>query len=270
MTTILTQIARHGYLLVFLITFTEAIDIPLPASLALVVAGAAAASGTLHAYLVYVLGVSGLLLGDCIIYFLGRYMGWTLLGFLCRVSINPETCILRSAELFYKRGKTTLIIAKFIPGINAMAPPLAGSMRMRFEQFVGLDFIGSSLYVIGYAAIGYIFHRFIAAITHGFSAATHAIGIVAFMAVIAYVAYRFSLFFRNRVYRVVPRIQVQELARKLQSEEVDKILVVDVRSHGYYDSGAARIKGSIRLEPNNFAEEIKKLPKDKDLYVYCT
>jgi membrane protein DedA with SNARE-associated domain len=92
MTGLLIHIALHGYLLVFLITFLEAVDIPLPASLALVIAGAAAASGTLGAPLVYLLGVAGLLLGDCIIYFLGRYMGWTLLGFLCKVSINPETC----------------------------------------------------------------------------------------------------------------------------------------------------------------------------------
>jgi hypothetical protein len=186
------------------------------------------------------------------------------------VSINPETCILRSAELFYKRGKTTLIIAKFIPGINTMAPPLAGSMRMRFEQFLWLDFIGASLYVVVYESVGYVFHQFIESITHGFNAASHAIGIVALIAVIGYVGYRFSLFFKNRIYRVVPRVQVEELALRLKSEEADKLLVVDVRSHGYYDAGTARIKGSIRLEPNNFSEEIKKLPKDKDLYVYCT
>ncbi|HZR57603.1 MAG TPA: VTT domain-containing protein [Terriglobales bacterium] len=270
MNNLLTHIALHGYLLIFLIAFLEAIDIPLPASLALVVAGAAAASGTLHASLVYLLGTAGLLLGDSIIYFLGRYMGWTLLGFLCKVSINPETCILRSAELFYKRGKTTLIVAKFIPGINTMAPPLAGSMKMRFEQFLWLDFLGTSLYVITYTAIGFVFHKFITSITHGFNAASHAIGIVALVAVIAYVAYRFSLFFKNRVYRVVPRVQVEELARRLKAEETERLLVVDVRSHGYYDAGTSRIKGSIRLEPNNFAEEIKKFPKDKDLYVYCT
>ena len=65
--------------------------------------------------------------------------------------------------------------------------------------------------------------------------------------------------------------QVEELARKLASEQdKERILLMDVRSHGYYDPGAARIKGSIRLEPNNLAEELKTLPKDKDIYVYCT
>jgi rhodanese-related sulfurtransferase len=63
---------------------------------------------------------------------------------------------------------------------------------------------------------------------------------------------------------------VEELARRLSSEDKDKILLMDVRSHGYYDAGAARIQGSIRMEPNNIAEEVKTLPKDKDIYVYCT
>jgi len=72
------------------------------------------------------------------------------------------------------------------------------------------------------------------------------------------------------VYRVVPRVQVEELASKLASEEKDKVLILDVRSHGYYDANAERIKGSIRLEPNNLSEELKAIPKDKDIYVYCT
>jgi rhodanese-related sulfurtransferase len=68
----------------------------------------------------------------------------------------------------------------------------------------------------------------------------------------------------------VPRIQVEELARLLASEDADRVRIIDVRSHGYYDSGAARIKNSIRIEPNNLEEEIKNLPKDKDIYLYCT
>jgi rhodanese-related sulfurtransferase len=90
------------------------------------------------------------------------------------------------------------------------------------------------------------------------------------VAAIAYTAYRFWLYHKNKVYRVVPRVQVEELARKLQSEEKEKVLILDVRSHGYYDAHAERIKGSIRIEPNNLSEELKTIPKDKDVYVYCT
>ena len=89
-------------------------------------------------------------------------------------------------------------------------------------------------------------------------------------AVIVFIADRLWRYWKYRVYRVVPRIQVIELAKKLQSEESEKILLVDVRSHGYYDSGAARIRGSIRIEPNNLSQEVMRLPRDKDIYLYCT
>jgi len=270
MTDLFALIAHHGYLVVFLLVLAEAVDLPLPAALALVAGGSAAASGTLSLPLVFTLGVMALLLGDSLMYVLGRYTGWALLGLLCKISVNPETCILRSAELFYKRGKKMLLFAKFIPGINTMAPPLAGSMRMRVEQFLALDFLGSALYVFSYVGVGYVFHSFVAVITRGFQAAGHVFAIVLLIAFAVYIAYRIWLYRKHRIYRVVPRIQVEELARRLKSEQSDRVLVVDVRSHGYYDSGAARIKGSIRLEPNNLSEELKNLPKDKDIYIYCT
>jgi rhodanese-related sulfurtransferase len=75
---------------------------------------------------------------------------------------------------------------------------------------------------------------------------------------------------KNRVYRVVPRVQVEELVRRLSSEPAAGVMVADVRSHGYYDEDSARIKGSIRIEPNNLEEELKRLPKNKDIYLYCT
>src|SRR6202040_1494701 len=118
--------------------------------------------------------ITALLLGDTVQFWLGRYMGWALLGFLCRVSINPETCILRSAESFYKRGKTTLVVAKFIPGVNTMAAPLAGSMKMRFWQFLRLGSAGAFLYSLTYILVGYVSRDFLAAILRGFHAAGRA------------------------------------------------------------------------------------------------
>jgi membrane protein DedA with SNARE-associated domain len=266
----LSLIAHHGYIIVFLIVFLEAIGLPVPAALALVAGGAAAASGLLRVPAALLLAVAGMLLGDSLLYVLGSHMGWSLLGFLCKVSANPETCILRSAESFYKRGRATLLIAKFIPGVNAMAAPLAGSMKMRFGQFLGLDLIGASFYALAYGGIGFLFRDFVTAITRGFRVAGRVTEIVVILALIAFIAHRVWLYSKHRVYRVVPRVQVMELAKKLQSEESGKILLIDVRSHGYYDSGAERIRGSVRIEPNNLSQEIKKLPKDKDIYLYCT
>lgn len=270
MNDVVTLVTHHGYLIIFLVVLAEALNLPIPAALALIAGGASTASGHLSAAIVVLLAIAAMLIGDTLMFVLGRYMGWALLGFLCKVSTKPETCILRSAESFYKRGKTTVVIAKFIPGVNAMTPPLAGSMKMRYPQFLWLDLAGALLYAVAYTGLGYIFRDFLFAITRGFHTASQIIEIVLTVSLIGYLGYRFWLYRRYRVYRVVPRVQVEELARKLQAENTEELLVVDVRSHGYYDSGASRIKGSIRIEPNNLNEEIKLLPKDKDIYVYCT
>ncbi|HVO79780.1 MAG TPA: VTT domain-containing protein [Terriglobales bacterium] len=266
---LLALITRHGYLLVTGIVFAESAGLPCPAALALVAGGAAVASGILSP-VVWLLALGAMLLGDSLLYFLGRHMGWALLGFLCKVSANPETCILRSAESFYKRGKIALLVAKFIPGVNTMAPPLAGSMKMRPLQFLRFDLAGATLYTAGYFTVGYVFRDFLAAITRGFQTAGRAFEEVLVVALVAYLVYRVWLSRKHRIYRVVPRVRVEELARKLASDERNRLLVVDCRSHGYYDPGSARIQGSIRIEPNNLGEELKTLPKDKDLYLYCT
>jgi membrane protein DedA with SNARE-associated domain len=262
--------ARHGYVLTFGLLLAEAIGLPFPAAIALVAAGATVAAHGLWGPYVLLAAITALLLGDTVQFWLGRYMGWALLGFLCRVSINPETCILRSAESFYKRGRATLVIAKFIPGVNTMAAPLAGSMKMRFWQFLYLDFTGSLVYAVTYLLVGYLSRDFLASILRGFRAAGLAMEVVVVAALVVYAIYRLVQYRKHKMYRVVPRIQVQELAARLASEDAGKVLIVDVRSHGYYDSGSARIKNSIRIEPNNLEEEIKNLPKDKDIYLYCT
>jgi membrane protein DedA with SNARE-associated domain len=270
MSDLLSTMARHGYALTFCLLFAEAIGLPFPAAIALVAAGAAIASHALSGPAVLLAAMVALLIGDAAQYWLGRYTGWALLGFLCRLSMNPETCILRSAESFYKRGKITLVVAKFIPGINTMAAPLAGSMKMRFGQFLRLDFAGALLYSLTYLFVGYLSRDFLAATLTGFHAAGRAMEVVVIASLAVYAIYRARQFHRYKKYRIVPRIQVQELAARLAAGEGDRVLIVDVRSHGYYDVGAERIHGSIRIEPNNLEEEIKNLAIDKDIYLYCT
>jgi len=263
-------IAHHGYLVICVIVFAEAIGVPVPGAVALVAGGAAAASGALNAPAVVLFAVAAMLAADALLYVLGSVTGWALLKFLCRVSVDPETCVLHSAESFYKRGRTTLLIAKFIPGVSTMAAPLAGSMKMPFLQFLGLDFLGAGIYALSYGAVGFIFRDFIAKIIGGFRAAGHAVEIVVVAGVIAFIAYRAAFYWRHRKDRMVPRVHVAEVAAKLQTQGAEKIMLADVRSHGYYAAGAMRIRGSIRIEPNNLSAEIKKFPRDRDMYLYCT
>jgi membrane protein DedA with SNARE-associated domain len=243
---------------------------PFPAAIALVAAGAATASHALSGTGVLSAAMIALMIGDIAQFWLGRYTGWALLGFLCRLSMNPETCMLRSAESFYKRGKATLVIAKFVPGINTMAAPLAGSMKMRFWQFLQLDFAGALLYSVTYLLVGFVSRDFLAATLNSFHAAGRVMEVVLTLALLVYVLYRIAQALKYREYNVVPRVQVEELAARLAAGEADRVQIVDVRSHGYYDIGAERILGSIRIEPNNLDEELKNLSRDRELYVYCT
>jgi membrane protein DedA with SNARE-associated domain len=261
--------SRHGYSLLALVVFAEAIGLPVPAALALLAAGTACAWHVMNPLAALAVAIGAMLWGDWLMFLVGRHAGWALLGFLCRVSINPETCILRSAEAFYKRGKKTLMFAKFVPGVNTMAPPLAGSMRMRARTFVWFDFLGTAIYVLTYGAAGFLFSDFLRAITRGLVAAGRAAEIMLALAVLAYVGYRIWDYRKHRGARNVPRVTVEELAQHLESAS-DEVLVVDVRSHGYYDAEAERIKGSIRIEPNRLDAEAQSLPPDKLLFLYCT
>jgi membrane protein DedA with SNARE-associated domain len=267
----LTLFARHGYGLLALIVFLEAVGLPVPAAVALLAAGAASALHIMHPFPALLIAVVSMVAGDALMFWLGSVSGWWLLGVLCRVSMNPETCILRSAESFYKRGKATLLFAKFVPGLNTMAPPLAGSMRMSPWKFLRYDLGGALLYILAYAGAGFLFSGFMSSITHGLALASHTFAMLLLLAFVAYLAYRIWTYRQQRVYRVVPRVQVEELALLFNSEEERvRIVIADVRSHGYYDAGAHRIHGSIRIEPNNLDLEINSLPRDKHIYLYCT
>jgi membrane protein DedA with SNARE-associated domain len=270
MNNLVSSISHHGYLLLALVCFAEAIGLPVPAALALLTAGAVAAYGGMHFYLVFGISLLAMLCGDVILYFAGRVSGWALLGLLCRLSANPESCILRSAEYFYRRGKQTLLFAKFIPGINTMSPPLAGSMKMRLGDFLQFDAAGAAFYVGAYSLAGYLFSDALRAITRGLRSAGFAAEVIFGVGLAAYIVYRIWIYRKYRLLDVIPRIPAEELAKRLASDAAQNLLIADVRSHGYYDADSERIAGSIRLEPNNLIEEVKHLPKDREIYLYCT
>jgi membrane protein DedA with SNARE-associated domain len=270
MNNLVSSISHHGYLLLALVCFSEAIGLPVPAALALLTAGAVAAYGGMHFYLVFGVSLLAMICGDIILYFMGRVSGWALLGLLCRLSANPESCILRSAEYFYRRGKQTLLFAKFIPGINTMSPPLAGSMKMRLGDFLQFDAAGAALYVGAYSVAGYLFSDALRAITRGLRSAGFAAEVIFGVGLAVYIVYRIWIYRKYRLLDVIPRVPAEELAKRLASDAAQNMLIADVRSHGYYDADSERIAGSIRIEPNNLIEEVKHLPRDREIYLYCT
>lgn len=259
------SIARHGVPILFLVVFAESVGMPVPAALGLLVAGGAAARGALAPGQALAVGLGAMLIGDNLLFLLGRYTGWWLLGLLCRFSLNPEACILRAADAFHRRGRVLLIFAKFLPGVNTMAPPLAGSMNMPFRQFFPLDFLGAALYVGSYFAAGYAFSDFLATLMRGYSIVGGAVGWIVGAGLAVWFANRVRLWLRYRNETPVPMVEPHEVAGRRH-----EFAVFDVRSHGYYDSGTRRIEGSIRLEPNAISAQMERLPRNREIVLYCT
>jgi len=262
-----TALMQHGYVILAAIVLLEAIGSPVPAAVALLSAGGAVARGMLQAQYVLGIAVFAMLAGDTLMFFLGRYTGWWLLGLLCRVSLNPEACILRSADSFYRRGRTLLVIAKFIPGINTMAPPLAGSMNMRFAQFLRLDAAGAALYAGGYFGVGFLFSDALESITRGYQTFGHIMVWLIVAGVVVYIASHIWTASKSRKLRDAPFVEPAEAARELLA---GKAVVYDVRSHGYYLPKATRVEGSRRLDPNALNQVALDFPPDKQVFVYCT
>jgi membrane protein DedA with SNARE-associated domain/rhodanese-related sulfurtransferase len=263
----LAGITQHGYAILFGAVFLEAVGFPLPAALALLVAGAASVHGPLNPWWTLTGAISTILLADILMFVMGRYTGWWLLSLLCRLSLNPESCILRAADSFHRRGRTLLVIAKFIPGINTMSPPLAGSMNMRFAQFLRLDFAGATLYGGGYFALGFLCSGALGPVTRGYRAFGHLLGWVFAAAVAGYLILQVRMWHKARAWRKVPFVGPAQAAQELAAGTA---VIFDVRSHGYYDPRALRIRGSRRLDPNALNQLPLDLASGKQVYLYCT
>ena len=266
---LLRLLSRYGYTILFASLFLQAIGLPIPALPVVLASGAAASYGTLRIMQVVGIALFAMVFGDFLLYLVGRYSGWALLGILCRLSANPETCILKSAQSFYRRGRLTLIWSKYVPGIGTLAPPLAGSLNMGVIQFLQLDLLASCLYVLPVAMLGFYFSHLLSTVVDWFLSLSRALAVLALLAVLGYLVYRLRYLWKDRSYQVAPHVSVDYLADRMASQR-GGVIVADTRSHGYYDGNARRIKGSIRLEPNNLLAEMEKLPREKEIYLYCT
>jgi membrane protein DedA with SNARE-associated domain/rhodanese-related sulfurtransferase len=268
----IAALLQHGYWIVIAVVFLESVGMPIPAALVMLLAGSACAQHELNTG--YVLGgaLAAMLSGDALMYVMGRYTGWWLLGVLCRLSLQPEACIFRSAESFYKRGRKLLLIAKFLPGINTMAAPLAGSMNLPVIQFFALDAAGVLLYIVTYFMVGYLFSDFLKVIRQGYTAFGSVMGWLVVALFVVWMANRVRLWVKVRHEAPVPMVHPREVADRLYEASPDKrgVAVFDVRSHGYYEPETMRIQGSTRLEPNTLTDQVDELPRDKDIILYCT
>ncbi|HEY4338718.1 MAG TPA: VTT domain-containing protein [Steroidobacteraceae bacterium] len=262
------QLAQHGLAFLSLAIFLQAIGLPIPGAVALILAAAQAATGHVSGFAVIGSALLAMAAGDVVMFLLGRSTGWWLLGTLCRISLNPESCVVTSADTFHRRGRSLLVVAKFLPGINTMAPPLAGSMQMGWGAFLWLDLAGCALYIGAYFVLGYLCSGAVSQVIQLYERFGHLTTAVVLILLSAYALWLIATTVQaRRLGRGVPHAPAAIVARDLQAGAA---LVYDVRSHGYFDPGAVRIPGSKRVDPNALRASLKEFAKDRQIYVYCT
>jgi len=258
----------HGLPLVFAAVFLEQLGLPLPALPWLLAAGALSATGQFNLASGTAVAVIACLLADAAWFYLGRYRGNAVLALLCRISLEPDSCVRRTQNVFTKYGMKGVLVAKFIPGMSTVAPPLAGMSGTSAARFLFVDGLGSLLYVGCLLSVGYLFNRQIDQIVAALARiGGSALSLVLVIAV-AYIAYRFWQ--RQRLLQElrIARITVGELRQKLEAGEVP--LIFDLRSAAALEQDPTLIQGAIHLSLEEFEKRQAEFPRDRDIVVYCS
>lgn len=265
---VLQFLIRYGGPVLFGVVFAEQVGLPLPAVPLLLAAGGLLGVGRLGLGAALGLPVLASLLGDLLWYELGRRRGSRVLNLLCRISLEPDSCVRRTENLFVRQGVRSLLVAKFIPGLGMVAPPLAGIFGVSPPRFLLYDGLGALFWAESFVGLGYLFSHQLERVAAYAARLGSALVLLLAGAAAAYVLFRYAQ--RRRLMRRlrVARVSADELNRMLAGG--DAVVIVDLRHP--LDVGAApyTIPGALRLAPEEVAHRHHEIPRDRDIILYCT
>ena len=269
MAEILSLLQKYGPAIVLVAAFLEQIGAPVPAIPILIVAGAVAASSGASVLQLLGLAFVGALLADTLWFLLGRRFGYRALGFLCRVSLSPDSCV-RQTETFFERwGLASLIFAKFIPGFSIIAPPLAGSLpRASYWRFLLFDSIGALIWAGASLSAGILFRdaidRLLGALARLGGWALVLLGSALALFVI------WKWWERRRFYQFLrtARISVAELRQRMDSGQPPTIL--DVRTDSQRRRDPRTIPGALAINAAEMDTALSNIDRAGEVVLYCT
>jgi membrane protein DedA with SNARE-associated domain len=261
-------LVRYGYLVVFAWVLLEQIGVPLPAIPVLMAAGALAGSGRLSFALLLALAGLASLIGDTVWYWLGRLVGGRVLGWLCRISLEPDSCVRKTHDAFSMHGPRALIIAKFIPGFSTAAPPLAGIIRMPLFRFVVFTGLGGLIWAGTFIAFGWVFSAQLEMVADYVARLGGWAVTVLIAAFLGYIAWKFVS--RRRFLRKIriARITPEELKAKLDAGE--DTMVVDLRHQAEFLADPSIIPGALHMTTEELERRHHEIPRGRDIVLYCT
>ena len=252
---------------VFLNVLLQQLGLPVPVVPTLILAGALIADGRLPVA-VAALAVLGCLVGDGSWYLAGRLFGGRVMSVLCRISLTPDTCVSQTQSRFERWGARALILAKFIPGLSMVAPPLAGATRMPVARFLACSLLGSSLWVGAALLAGLLLKPEIDRLLPRLADVGSAALVLLLVVLAGYIGFKW--WERRRFYAALDmaRISVADLHEQLGGELAP--LVVDVRSATALGIAQQRIPGALHLPTQELAQHMASLPRDREVILYCT
>jgi membrane protein DedA with SNARE-associated domain len=268
MNNILEFLVRHGYVVLLGWVFVEQLGLPIPSVPLLLAAGALAGAGRMNIFASLFIAMFAALCADSLWYELGRIKGIAVLQLLCKISLEPDSCVRRTEGVFSRQGARSLIFAKFLPGVGAVAPPLAGVFHMRVARFMMFDSIGTLLWAGTFLGAGFVFSGQIEQIAAHLAYFGGHLGMVLLTAFALYIAYKFLA--RQRFIRAlrIARITVSELKEKIDAGE--EMVVVDLRHSVDFEADPQTIPGAFRMDAAELEEKNDRLPRDRDVILYCT
>ena len=261
-------LVRYGYLLLFAWVLAEQLGLPVPSAPLLLAAGALAGRHRMNLELVIALPIMTVVICDSFWYELGRLKGMRVLQWLCRVSLEPDSCVRRTQVRFERNGPWELVVAKFVPGMSAVASPLAGITRMPLQRFALFDGLGAVLWVGSYIGTGYVFSGDLEDVASHLAFLGHGLFAVLLAGLPLYVGWKY--FNRRRFLRKlrIGRISPEELYQRITSGE--DVVVVDLRHTLEFEAEPQTIPGAVHMDTAELEEAVDVIPRDRDIVLFCS
>jgi len=265
---IIQFILIHGYTLLFSWSFLAQIGLPLPSAPLFLAAGALAGMGAFDFPYILAVAIFATLLSDVLWFEIGRYRGSKVLSFLCKISLDPDSCVQTSKRIFSRHGPHSLLVAKFIPGMNTIAPPLAGIFHMRRGKFLFFNGLGALIFVGAFSGLGYLVADEIERYSERILTAGGWFGGFLLIALAVFILFKYK--HRRRIAHklAIPRITPDLLKKRMDNKE--ELLIVDVRGDLEMKAEPFTLPGAFHVP----LEQIEKNPQafllDRDIVLYCT
>jgi membrane protein DedA with SNARE-associated domain/rhodanese-related sulfurtransferase len=265
---LLSVLSQYGLAAVALNVLLNQLGLPVPAIPTLIIAGALGASGQFSLVALFAACVGACVIADCGWYLIGRLYGMQVLKTLCRISLEPDSCVSQTQDRFERWGVNSLVIAKFVPGLATIAPPLAGAMHIGWLRFVALSILAAMLWTGAPLSAGMLFRSQIERLLSYFDRIGSIVFLMALIIVGVYVAYKW--WERERFYKSLrmARISVPELYALMQQGAHP--VVIDVRSATARALEPQWIPGALHVTLPDVEQRLKDLPRDRDIVLYCT